>query len=137
MARKGRIQGSAGQYAYSTLSGVNILVGRRVFSLEAYRAELTAAAAWMADRAGSMLDYVSQEDCRSGKEKGKRKRKRTPPSLTLKSFVLQEAEAVGREAKIRAASALGLRVVNLQHDGIVVKGMEEDRREEGGGARHE
>ena len=42
--------------------------------------------------------------------------------------MLQEAEAVGREAKIRAASALGLRVVNLQHDGIVVKGMEEDRR---------
>ena len=113
-----------------TLSGVNILVGRRVFSLEAYRSELAAAAAWMAERAGSMLDYVSQGDCRSGKRRGKRRRQRTPPAVTLKSFVLQEAEAVGREAKIRAAAALGLRVVNLQHDGVVVAGMADDRKEE-------
>ena len=101
-----------------------------MFSLEAYRSELAAAAAWMAERAGSMLDYVSQGDCRSGKRRGKRRRQRTPPAMTLKSFVLQEAEAVGREAKIRAAAALGLRVVNLQHDGVVVTGMADDRKEE-------
>ena len=113
-----------------TLSGVSIFVGNRLFSLEAYRAELAAAATWMAERAGSMLDFVSQDDCRSGKKRGKKRRRRTPPSLTLKSFVLQEAEAVGREAKLRAAAALGLRVVNLQHDGVVVTGVEEGKQDE-------
>jgi len=113
-----------------TLSGVSIFVGNRLFSLEAYRAELAAAATWMAERAGSMLDFVSQDDCRSGKKRGKRRRRRTPPSLTLKSFVLQEAEAVGREAKLRAAAALGLRVVSLQHDGVVVTGFEEGKQDE-------
>ena len=112
------------------MSGVSIYVGRRLFSLEAYRAELAAAAAWMAERAGSMMDYVSQDDCRSGKRRGKKRRRRTPPSLTLKSFVLQEAEAVGREAKLRTATALGLRVVNLQHDGVVVVGIEEGGEDE-------
>ena len=63
-------------------------------------------------------------------KKGKQKRRRAQPTLTLKSFVLQEAEAVGREAKIRAATALGLRVVNLQHDGIVVRGVVEGRHKD-------
>ena len=31
---------------------------------------------------------------------------------------------------MRAAAALGLRVVNLQHDGIVVMGVEESKRGE-------
>ena len=83
----------------------------------------------MAQRAGSMLEFLEQEDHRGRKKRGKRRRRRTPSSLTLKSFVLQEAEAVGREAKIRAAAAMGLRVVNLQHDGIVVTGVREERRE--------
>ena len=77
-----------------------------------------------------MMDYVSQDDCRSGKRRGKKRRRRTPPSLTLKSLVLQEAEAVGREAKLRTATALGLRVVNLQHDGGVVVGIEEGGEDE-------
>ena len=94
-----------------------------------FSAEITSAAAtWMAERAGSMLDFVSQEDCRSGKKRGRQKRRRTPPSLTLKSFVLQEAEAVGREAKLRVATAMGLRVVNLQHDGVVVTGVGDGRQ---------
>ena len=97
--------------------------------MEAYRAELAATAAWMAQRAGSMLEYLGQEDHRERKKKGKRRRRRAPPPLTLKSFVLQEAEAVGREAKIRAAAAMGLRVVNLQHDGIVMMGVTEGRQE--------
>ena len=112
-----------------TLMGASVWVGGRAFSLEAYRSELAAAAAWMAQRAGSMLEFLEQEDHRGRKRRGKRRRRRTPPSLTLKSFVLQEAEAVGREAKIRAAAAMGLRVVNLQHDGIVVTGVREERRE--------
>ena len=31
---------------------------------------------------------------------------------------------MGREAKIRAAPAVGLRVVGLQHDGIAVHGLD-------------
>ena len=112
-----------------TLTGANVWVGGRAFSLEAYRSELAAAAAWMAQRAGSMMEYIEQEDHRERKRRGKRKRRKAPPPLTLKSFVLQEAEAVGREAKIRAAASMGLRVVNLQHDGIVVTGVREERRE--------
>jgi len=45
------------------------------------------------------------------------------PILTLKSFILQEAEAVGREAKLRAAAVMGLRVVSLQHDGVAFTGF--------------
>ena len=64
------------------------------------------------------------------KRGGRKKRGQTRPSLTLKSFVLQEAEAVGREAKIRTAAAMGLRAVSLQHDGIAVMGLDGERREE-------
>ena len=113
-----------------TLSGKTVFVGGRSFSLEAYRAELAATAAWMAQRAAGMLEYLGQADHRTRGKKGKQKRRRAQPTLTLKSFVLQEAEAVGREAKIRAATALGLRVVNLQHDGIVVRGVVEGRHKE-------
>ena len=113
-----------------TLAGVNIMAGGRIFSLEAYRAELARAADWMAERAESMLEYLGQEDVRSKKKAGRRKRRRARPTLTLKSYVLQEAEAVGREAKIRAAAALGLRVVSLQHDGVAVVGEVGERQAE-------
>ena len=43
--------------------------------------------------------------------------------MTLKSYLLQEAEAVSREAKLAAAAVGGLRVVGLQHDGIALVGM--------------
>ena len=78
-----------------------------------------------------MMDYLGQEDHRARKKRGKRRRQHTRPILTLKSFVLQEAEAVGREAKIRAAAALSLRVVSLQHDGLAFTGFAvEDRLSE-------
>ena len=86
----------------STLAGTRLLVGGRIFSIQEYRDELARAASWMAERAGSMMAYLSQEDHRARKKKGKRKRRCASPTLTLKSFVLQEAEAVGREAKLRA-----------------------------------
>ena len=44
------------------------------------------------------------------KKKGKKRRQRSSPTLTLKSYVLQEAETVGRKAKLRTATAMGLRV---------------------------
>ena len=39
--------------------------------------------------------------------------------LRWKSYVLQEAEACAREAKMAWAARAGIRVMNLQHDGIV------------------
>ena len=39
--------------------------------------------------------------------------------LRWKSYVLQEAEACAREAKMAWATREGIRVMNLQHDGII------------------
>ena len=39
--------------------------------------------------------------------------------LRWKSYVLQEAEACAREAKMAWAARENIRVMNLQHDGIV------------------
>ena len=47
--------------------------------------------------------------------------KRKDPKLTWKSYLLQEAEATSREAKIRWCVANGKKVFGLQHDGIVVQ----------------
>ena len=74
----------------------------------------------MGERAGSMLEYLRTPPVRGG-------RKRTGPyrpGMVLKSYILQEAEAVGREAKIAALASHGeYRVVNLQHDGIAISGV--------------
>ena len=94
--------------------------------VEEYRAELAKSAAWMVERAGSMREYLAQQDRRERKKKGKKRRQRSSPTLTLKSYVLQEAEAVGREAKLRTATAMGLRVVSLQHDGVAICGIDLD-----------
>jgi len=43
------------------------------------------------------------------------------PERTLKSYVLQETEAISREQKLRWAQATDRAAVNLQHDGLAVK----------------
>ena len=104
-----------------SLKGTTIhLEGGEPFSVEDYRRELERSAAWMGERAGSMLEYLRTPPVRGG-------RKRTGPyrpGMVLKSYILQEAEAVGREAKIAALASHGeYRVVNLQHDGIAISGV--------------
>ena len=42
------------------------------------------------------------------------------PDRTLKSYVLQEAEAVSRAVKIAWAERVGARWISLQHDGVVI-----------------
>ena len=42
---------------------------------------------------------------------------------TLKSYLLQEAEATSREAKIRWCEERGLAVTSLQHDGIFISNL--------------
>ena len=39
--------------------------------------------------------------------------------MTLKSYMLQEAEAASREAKLRWCGEHDVRVISLQHDGVV------------------
>ena len=47
------------------------------------------------------------------------------PALRMKSYLLQEAEAVSREAKVKWCREQGMRVLNLQHDGIFVESLPE------------
>jgi hypothetical protein len=43
------------------------------------------------------------------------------PARTLKSYVLQEMEAFSREAKMKYCKHSGHAVINIQHDGLVVR----------------
>eukprot|EP00966_Prymnesium_polylepis_P083907 1942753-Prymnesium_polylepis.3 len=45
------------------------------------------------------------------------------PKRRVNSYLLQEAEAVSRAAKMAWCAEHALRVINLQHDGIVVYGL--------------
>ena len=70
-----------------------------------------------------MRAFLEQRDYRATRKRGAKRRAGSNPVLTLKSYVLQEAEAVGREAKLRLAPQLGLRVVGIQHDGVALCGI--------------
>ena len=49
--------------------------------------------------------------------------RRKSPALRLKSYLLQEAEATSRAAKMAWCAERGLNVVSLQHDGIVIDAL--------------
>ena len=85
------------------------------FSLEKYGKAQGEGTTWIITRAKPMWDFLERMDL--PKKKGKRKDRK----LMVKSYLLQEAEAVSREAKIRWAKEKGLRVMNLQHDGLVIQ----------------
>ena len=67
-----------------------------------------------------------------------RQRRHTPalaqadPSLTLKSYLLQEAEAVSREAKLAwlADRPPSQRAISLQHDGLGIIGFPSEEWDE-------
>ena len=106
-----------------TLRNVSVPIpGGTSFYVERYHAELTRSASSMAAANPSMMEYLSLP---GGPSKGKKKLKvtrgRTNPALTLKSYILQEAESVSREAKIECIRSQSLgRVISLQHDGLGV-----------------
>jgi hypothetical protein len=101
-----------------TLRGLVIpLRGGGGFSVEGYHRALASGTKWMASRLGSMVKFI---------EKGaKTQRERRKAEKTAKSYVLQEAEAASRNAKIGWCRANGLDVADLQHDGIVVVGVDD------------
>ena len=94
----------------------------RSYSLEEYQRAQRRGTEWMAGSAGHagasatqsarMLAYIGQ--CMTPTERRKKN-----PALKLKSYLLQEAEAVSRGAKAEWAAGQGVRVVSLQHDGVV------------------
>ena len=97
-----------------TLRGHTVaLRGGGVFSMEAYRRAQANGTAWMESRLTSMVDFI-----RAGRRPGSREYKKA--GRTAKSYILQEAEATARNAKVAWCHANGLRVTDLQHDGIMV-----------------
>ena len=50
-----------------------------------------------------------------------RRTRRKDPALQLKSYLLQEAEATAREAKVAWFEANDVRVMGMQHDGVLVE----------------
>ena len=83
------------------------------FSLQAYRAAQVHTTAWMAARLQSMVALIQ-----SLRKVGSPEHTKAP--RTAKSFILQEAEATARNAKIAWCDTHGKRVLSLQHDGILV-----------------
>ena len=85
------------------------------FNLEAYRNAQLAGTESMAREMPRMLEMLRELAGTAGrKRQGKAER-------TLKSFRLQEGEAVARQAKVRWCERHGLQVYQLQHDGIAVE----------------
>ena len=100
-----------------TLAGyaVDLGDGLKRFSLAEYRTAQQEGTRCIAGRSEAMLEML-REGFRAGSREWKRR------ELTAKSYVLQEAEAAAREAKMQWAEEAGLEVQGLQHDGIVVGG---------------
>ena len=94
-----------------TLRGVTkTLSDGTKFSMEAYQKAQEGSTDWLWIQAGGALWSFMKRSY----QQDERKRR-----LRWKSYVLQEAEACAREAKMAWAARAGIRVMNLQHDGIV------------------
>ena len=99
-----------------TLRGYEITIGKkgeRTFSLEKYRKAQAQSTQWMADRSTRMVEYL-QSRVETGTTSWRK------ASLTTKSYLLQEAEAMSRLAKAEWCREKGLEVTSLQHDGIMI-----------------
>ena len=107
-----------------TLRGFSVrLSDGTQFSVEGYRQAQSRGTAWMERRLGAMIEFI-----REGKKPGSRDFKKA--GRTAKSYVLQEAECTARNAKIAWCRSRGLRVTDLQHDGVVVAGISPGEEEE-------
>ena len=89
----------------------------RPYSLATYQRAQRKGTAWMAAASPRMLAYVTQSMSPADRRQGKK------PELRLKSYLLQEAEAVSRAAKVAWASEHGVRVTSLQHDGVMLDSL--------------
>jgi hypothetical protein len=109
----------AGAATGVTLRGLRLnLRDGSTFSLEDYRRASAGVTEWMAKRSASMVDLIRSVSAPGTSQ-------RTKAKLTAKSYILQEAEAASRAAKIRWCRAEGIEVSSLQHDGIMMGGIRE------------
>ena len=115
-----------------SLAGMKERLGARgvVFAPSQYKKEQEAGTQQAMLESKRALQYLALLKHGSGNTPAGERKRRT----TLKSYMLQEAEAASREAKIKWCERAGVRVVSLQHDGIVAivgAGDESDRAAEG------
>ena len=82
------------------------------FCFANYRNAQGSSTKWMAERSASMIECI-----RSRLHPSSDKWRKAP--LTAKSYILQEAEATARCAKIAELRSEGIPIFNLQHDGII------------------
>ena len=79
-----------------------------------YIAAIDGNTEWLAERLPHMHSFIAKWFRQQG-EHSKR------PERTLKSYVLQETEAISREQKLRWARTTDRAAVNLQHDGVLLQ----------------
>lgn len=129
---EGWARDTQGRHEGRTMGRVSLRVGVTASSpgvefkpSDYWRAQKTSTA-WMWDHAGAELrEYLTQL------------RPRATAKANMgawKSYVLQEAEAAGRGAKLEWAEAQGIPVLSIQHDGIILGRVGPDDADEGEGA---
>ena len=125
---EGWAHSTQGRHEGRTVGGMRLWVGVTATSpgvgfepREYWRAQKESTK-WMWDHAGEELrEYV----------KALRPRATAAANMGLwKSYVLQEAEAVGRSAKLEWAAREGARVLSLQHDGVILGRIGQDGGDE-------
>jgi hypothetical protein len=99
-----------------TLKGKDVRWGGdQRFSLEEYSAAQRRGTGWMAGESRRMVSFLE-----AMRRRGTRRRP-VRSKLRAKSYILQEAEAAVRGAKIEWCRKEGAEVLGLQHDGIWVR----------------
>ena len=95
------------------------------FTCQAYKEEQTAGTAQAMVESARALQYLE----RLWAHKPKRENTERKRQNTWKSYMLQEAEAASREAKLSWCWQNEVRVVSLQHDGVQVEASGEEDME--------
>ena len=83
------------------------------FNFANYRAAQSSVTTWMQSHATSLIEFIQSSRLHPSSAKWRKAK------LTAKSYILQEAEATARCAKISALTKAGIPIHNLQHDGII------------------
>ena len=108
---------------HRTLRGMTVKLGDgSCFSMDAYRSEISGATKWIAEHSARAVAFV--REYRPKNNRGKKRR----PEIQLKSYLLQEAEATARDAKVAWFESQGMRVTSLQHDGVLVASNGNDQQ---------
>ena len=112
--------GTHGNPGGKTLKGKQVrLACGKLYSLEEYQRAQRSGTQELANASPRMLEFVAAH------MKPSERAAPNKAALRMKSYLLQEAEAVSRAAKIEWCDAHGVQVVSLQHDGGMVASLPE------------